>query len=138
MEVKVKLFEGGVMPEFKTSGAVCADCYARLGKSKWVWLKPTLVPLGFALELSAETEALVRGRSGMGKKGHYVVHGTIDMDYRGEVMACIWSILPFRVKNGDRVAQLAVRPAPSVQFVPVQELSETERADGGFGSTGVR
>ena len=78
MIVKIKIIEGGVKPEFKTAEAACADCYSRLDKSKWVWLKPVLIPLGFAMELDVGTEAIVRGRSGMGKKGHYVVHGTID------------------------------------------------------------
>lgn len=137
MKVNIKLLNGGKLPEFKTKGAACADCYSRMDKSKWVWLKPVLIPLGFAMELEEETEAIVRGRSGMGKKGHFVVHGTIDADYRGELSACIWSILPFRVKNGMRIAQLAVRAAPKVEFVCVKNLSETERNAGGFGSTGV-
>ena len=137
MFVKIKVFEGGVKPEFKTRGAACADAYARLKKNKIVWLKPVLIPLGFAIELDSFTEAIVRGRSGMGKKGHYVVHGTIDSDFRGEVSACIWSILPFKVKNKDRIAQIAVRNIPYIQFQEVDNLSETERGNGGFGSTGV-
>ena len=138
MRIKIKLIDGGQLPEFKTAGAVCADAYARLSKPKWVWLFPKLIPLGFAVELPFESELLVRGRSGNGKKGHYVVHGTVDEDYRGEVSACIWSILPFRIKNGYRIAQIAVRPAPKVDFNVTDELSVTERGDGGFGSTGVK
>ncbi len=137
MYVKIKIIDGGVKPEFKTAEAACADCYSRLAKPKIVWLKPVLIPLGFALELNVGTEAIVRGRSGMGKKGHYVVHGTIDADYCGEISACIWSIFPFRIKNGMRIAQLAVREAPSIQFHIVDKLSETTRGTGGFGSTGV-
>ena len=137
MIVKIKVFEGGKKPEFKTAEAACADTYARLNKPKWIWLKPVLIPLGFAMELNVETEAIVRGRSGMGRKGHYVVHGTIDSDFRGEISACMWSILPFRVKNGMRIAQLAVRSAPTVQFDCVDRLTETARGAGGFGSTGV-
>lgn len=137
MIVKIKIIEGGVKPEFKTAEAACADCYSRLDKSKWVWLKPVLIPLGFAMELDVGTEAIVRGRSGMGKKGHYVVHGTIDADFRGEISACMWSIFPFKIKNGMRIAQLAVRAAPTVQFNCVDKLTETARGSGGFGSTGV-
>ena len=120
-----------------TEGAACADCFARLKKSRWIWLKPTLIPLGFALELEKDTEAIVRGRSGMGKKGHYVGHGTIDADYRGELSACMWSIFPFRVKDKTRIAQLAVREAPKIQFKIVESLSKTARDNNGFGSTGV-
>lgn len=137
MIVNIKLLKGGKLPEFKTKGAVCADCYSRLDKSKWVWLKPVLIPLGFAIELEEDTEAIVRGRSGMGKKGHYIVHGTIDADFRGEISACMWSIFPFRVKNEMRIAQLAIRPAPKIQWKCIENLSETERNTGGFGSTGV-
>lgn len=137
MIVKIKVFDGGKKPEFKTAEAACADCYARLNKSKIVWLKPVLIPLGFAMELDIGTEAIVRGRSGLGKKGHFVVHGTIDADFRGEISACMWSILPFKVKNGMRIAQLAVRWAPSVHFDCVDTLTATERGSGGFGSTGV-
>ena len=137
MIVKIKIIGGGKKPEFKTAEAACADTYARLDKPKWVWLKPVLIPLGFAMELDIGTEAIVRGRSGMGKKGHYVVHGTIDADYRGEISACMWSILPFKVKNEMRIAQLAVRNVPSIHFDCVDNLTETERGAGGFGSTGV-
>ena len=137
MIVKIKVFDGGKKPEFKTAEAACADCYARLNKPKFVWLKPVLIPLGFAMELDVGTEAIVRGRSGMGKKGHFVVHGTIDADFRGEISACMWSILPFKVKNEMRIAQLAVRWAPSIYFDCVDTLSETKRGSGGFGSTGV-
>lgn len=138
MDIKLKLINGGKVPEFKTAGAACADTYARLSKPTWVWLFPKLIPLGFAVELPSETEMIVRGRSGNGKKGHYIVHGTVDEDFRGEVSACVWSILPFRVKDGFRIAQVAIRPAPKVSFNTVSELSETERGSGGFGSTGSR
>lgn len=137
MIVNIKLIQGGKLPVFMTEDAACADCFARLNKTRWIWLKPTLIPLGIALELEKEKEAIVRGRSGMGKKGHYIVHGTIDADYRGEISACMWSIFPFRVKNGTRIAQLAVREAPKIQFRIVESLSKTTRDNNGFGSTGV-
>lgn len=137
MDVKVKLIDGGKIPEYKTEGAACADAYARLSGWKIVWLKPTLIPLGFAAELPHGWEMLIRGRSGNGKKGRFVVHGTIDEDYRGEISACIWSLLPFIVKEGDRIAQCAVREAERVSFAQVDELSETKRGSGGFGHTGV-
>jgi dUTP pyrophosphatase len=141
MDVKIKLVEEGgkalgMMPVFKTSGSACADSFARLAKRKFVWLKPILVPLGICLELPCNTEAIVRGRSGNGRKGLYVVHGTIDEDYRGEVSACVWSILPRFVKPGERIAQIAVRHIPKIFFEPCKTLSETVRGAGGFGSTG--
>ena len=54
MKVNIKLLNGGKLPEFKTKGAACADCYSRMDKSKWVWLKPVLIPLSFAMELEVK------------------------------------------------------------------------------------
>ena len=141
MLVKIKIIKGddcvqGKMPVFKTAGSACADAFARLGKKRFVWLKPVLIPLGICLELPEETEAIVRGRSGNGRRGLYVVHGTVDEDYRGEISACVWSILPRFVNPSERIAQIAVRSAPRIVFNCCDSLSETVRGSSGFGSTG--
>lgn len=132
-EIKIKLM-GGKVPDYKTSGAACADCVSKV--DKWVWLKPVLIPLGFALQIPEGWEAVIRPRSGMSKKAHYVALGTIDCDYRGEVSANMWSLLPYKVKKGDRVCQMFFDEVKKIKFCLATELDETERGNGGFGSTG--
>lgn len=131
--IKIKLIAGKI-PEYKTKGAACADCVSRI--DKWVWLKPVLIPLGFALELPEGWEAQIRPRSSLNKRGHYGLLGTIDSDYRGEVHGMIWSILPYKIHAGDRVCQIYFGEAKQVKFSVVSKLDETERGNGGFGSTG--
>lgn len=140
-EIKIKLIGGGKMPERKTDGAVGFDCYARLGKACAVF-EPTcrgLIPLGFAMELPEGYEAVIRPRSGLSKKGIDETIGTIDFDYRGEVMACVVnnSKEDFRVYDGDRICQIVIREVPKVKLIEVSELSKTERGEGGFGHTGI-
>lgn len=131
---KIKLFEDGKIPFYATIDASCADCYAN--EKKFVWLKPVLISLGFALEIESGYEAQIRPRSGMSKRGHFVSLGTIDADYRGEVKACMWSLLPYKVKKGDRVCQIYLGESKGYGFQQVDKLSETERGSGGFGHTG--
>jgi dUTP pyrophosphatase len=99
-----------------------------------------LIPLGFALELQVGYEAIIRPRSGNSKDGIDVCIGTIDINYRGEVMACVCNTLDedFRIEEGDRICQLAIREAPTVAWEVVEELSETERGADGFGSSGIK
>ena len=139
MKIKIKLFEGGRLPEFKTDGAVCADCYSRCKNP--IEIKPNsraLIPLGFAVELPKGYEMVLRPRSGMSKNGIDSVIGTIDFDYRGEVMACVINNLDkaISVENDTRICQCAIRQVPEIEFEVVSELSETKRGAGGFGSTG--
>ena len=139
MKVKIKLFEGGKLPEYKTDGAVCADCYARCEIP--IEVKPNerkLIPLGFAVELPKGYEMVIRPRSGMTKNGVDVGIGTIDYDYRGEVRACIINNFgkAISVENGDRICQCAIRQVPDFEFEVVEQLSKTTRDSDGFGSTG--
>ena len=140
--MNVKLIEGGKMPEYMTEQAACADCYARIPSGEITVLagKRTLVPLGFAIELPEGYEAVIRPRSGLTKKGIDNGIGTIDSDYRGELMACVInnSGEDYKICNGDRICQIKIQPAEQVSFVPVEELSETKRGDGGFGHTGIK
>lgn len=140
MEVKIKLFEGGKAPQFKTEGAVCADCYARLESDVVIPCgKRALIPLGFACGLPEGWELQIRPRSGLTSKGIDNGWGTGDWDYTGEYKACVInnSQEPFTVHNGDRVCQMAIREAPKVEFTFVDELNETKRGADGFGSTGI-
>jgi len=138
LKVKIKLFDGGKLPEYKREGDVCLDCYAResVDISKG---KRKLVPLGFALELPIGWEAVIRPRSGNTKGGVDIGIGTIDTNYRGEVMACIInnSDMDLLATRGERICQLAIRESPKIEWEVVDELSETERGANGFGSSGI-
>ena len=100
-----------------------------------------LVPTGLKMALPAGFEAQVRPRSGLALKyGVTVLNtpGTIDSDYRGDIGVVLMnnSTEPFHVRTGDRIAQLVIAKHEQVQFIPVDELNETSRGTGGFGSTG--
>ena len=141
IEVKIKLFDGGKMPERKTYGAVAFDCYARLEEDVVIPVgKRKLIPLGFACGLPDGYELQVRPRSGLTSKEIDNGWGTGDTDYTGEYMACVInnSETDFTVHNGDRICQIAIREVPEVKFELVEELEKTERGDGGFGHTGIR
>lgn len=141
VDVKIKLIEGGRVPQFKTEGAVAADCYARLeGVMNIPPHTRALIPLGFACGLPKNYELQVRPRSGLSSKAIDVTLGTGDTDYTGEYKACVVNNTNenFEVLNGDRICQIAIRKVPTVKFVLVDELEETERADGSFGHTGIR
>lgn len=136
--VKIKLLDGGKLPVYKRNGDACMDCYA----SKKVRILPgkrALVPLGFALELPANYEAVIRPRSGLSNNKVDIAIGTIDSNYRGEVSACVINKkdIPFCVNVGDRICQLAVRETPTVIWQEVDTLSESERGADGFGSSGI-
>lgn len=140
MNVKIKLIDGGKLPEYKRDGDVCMDCYARCEKPQPIPAgKRALIPLGFALELPEGYEAVIRPRSGMNKTGVDSLIGTIDTNYRGEVCAILWNNtgVAISVENGTRICQLAIREAPHIEWDVVSELSETNRNDKGFGSTGL-
>lgn len=101
-----------------------------------------LVATGLVLELPPGTEAQVRPRSGLATKfGVTVLNspGTIDADYRGELSVILINhgAQAFRIKRGDRIAQMIVAPVTQARLVEVTVLTETSRGSGGFGSTGV-
>jgi len=103
--------------------------------------KPTLVPTGVFLELPAGFEAQIRPRSGLAvKQGLTLLNtpGTIDAGYRGEIQCIMFNTAetPFEVRRGDRIAQMVIARLPDVTLEEAAELNETERASGGFGSTG--
>lgn len=140
MKVKIKIIDGGKLPEYKTEGAACADCYARLS-APFISIpkgKRCLVNLGFAIEVPEGYEAVIRPRSGLSKTGIDVAIGTIDWDYRGEVKACVINNTDgdFDIHNEDRICQIKIQKAEQFEFEKVDTLSETERGEKGFGSTG--
>lgn len=141
MKIKIKRIENGILPEYKTAGAAGADCYARIEKEIILNENDMItVPLGFAVEIPDGYEMQIRPRSGLARKNKTVaVLGTIDSDYRGEVAAFIinHSKSTFTIEPNDRIAQAVVCPVIRAEWELTDELSETERGKGGFGSTGV-
>lgn len=139
MLVKIKLVDGGKLPEYKTEGASCCDCYSRLATPFVIIPKGArvLINLGFCLELPKGWEAVIRPRSGLSESID-VVTGTIDSDYRGEVKCRFVNNSggDFEIKNLERICQMKIQRAERFEFLEVEELSETERGNKGFGSTG--
>lgn len=141
-KIRIKVFDGGKVPEYKHDDDACADCYARLAGSEITIPNGgrCLVALGFAIELPRGWEAVIRPRSGLSKRGIDNTIGTIDAGYRGEVMVCVVNNSggDYTIYNHDRICQLKIQEARQFKFVPVEELSETDRGSGGFGSTGMK
>ncbi len=130
------------IPAYQTSLAAGMDVHAAITEP--MLLEPNrvvLVPTGFALAIPEGFEAQVRPRSGLSTKHGVTVPnapGTIDADYRGEVMVALINLgrSDFTIEPGMRVAQLVFAPVARADITEVSELSSTERGTGGFGSTG--
>ena len=104
--------------------------------------KRALIPTRLFMEFEPGYEVQIRARSGLATKhGIGLVNGvgTIDSDYRGEVKVALINLGEdaFAVRNGDRIAQMVISPVVRAEIEPADELSDTERGKGGFGSTGV-
>jgi dUTP pyrophosphatase len=128
------------LPERATDGASGLDLCAFLPDGDIVLgIDPVRVPTGIAIELPEGYDAQVRPRSGLSLKGIGVSFGTIDSDYRGEVLVTMWvfgSRREYTVRHGDRIAQLVIARLADLPVVEVDELSSSERGAGGHGSTG--
>lgn len=134
-----KLSDAAVVPQLATLDSAGFD----LTSIEDVVLGPgsrVVVDTGIALEIPKGYEGQVRPRSGLaGRYGLTVLNapGTIDADYRGPIKVILHNTGPlYEVKTGDRIAQLIIQRVPKVKFEAADDLSETERGDGGFGSTG--
>ena len=142
IKIQIKILSNNPLPEYKTSGSVGMDLQAYLNDS--VILHPgcrMLVPTGIKIGLPEGYEAQVRPRSGLALKNGITclnTPGTIDSDYRGEIGVILinHSAHPFTINPGDRIAQLVINKVEIADFVEVEELSDTERGEGGFGHTG--
>ncbi|MEI6055584.1 MAG: dUTP diphosphatase [Lentisphaerota bacterium] len=140
--VKFKMLEGcqDLSPKKAHHDDAAFDLMAREG----ALLEPAkskLVPTGLFIELPIHYEAQVRPRSGLAIKHNLTVTnspGTIDSGYRGEVCVIMLNAGKenYTVKKGDRIAQMVIAKLPEVEMVQVDELSDTKRGSGGFGSTG--
>lgn len=139
MQIKFKrLDEEAITPEFKTAGAVAVDLTVIEDKIIQP-LHTELLATGLAFELPQGYEMHIRGRSSTFKNTNLLIDGTIDSDYRGEVKIMIKNVgsYPVTINAGDRLAQGVISKVEQAFFLEVQELSETKRGIGGFGSTGV-
>ena len=138
-----KLSKTAIIPKYETQGASGVDISANINEDLTLATnESTLVPTGIAVCIPQGFEIQIRPRSGLAaKKGISVLNtpGTIDADYRGEIKVILINHgnEPFIIRNGDRIAQMVVCPIVQAKFEEVDELSDTERGSGGFGSTGV-
>ena len=128
------------LPYRATSGSTGYDLFACLGEETLtVGQEPVRVPTGLAIEAPSGYDVQIRPRSGLSFKGVMVTYGTIDADYRGELLVTMYT-LPYRephiVSDGDRIAQLVISRVADVDLLEVDELSESVRGEGGHGSTG--
>ena len=144
MKVKVINRSHNPLPQYATDAAAGLD--VRADNPEPIVLKPlgrALVPTGLFLEIPVGFEVQVRPRSGLAsKKGITVLNapGTIDADYRGEVCVILVNLSdePFTVERGERIAQLVLAKHEVIDWEEVDELAESSRGVGGFGSTGTK
>jgi dUTP pyrophosphatase len=142
MNLKVKrLRPEAKLPSRATTGASGFDLHSCINDGGSIQLNPTpkLIGTGIALEVPPGYDAQIRPRSGLSAKGVGVTLGTVDSDYRGEVMVTMYMMAPgisFEIKHGDRIAQLVIHKLADVKVVETEALSTTERGAGGHGSTG--
>jgi len=131
------------LPAYQTAGSAGIDLVANLGQPITIQpLNRAIIPTGLFMAIPQGMEGQVRPRSGLAtKKGVTVINspGTIDYDYRGEVMVGLVNLSnePYTVNDGDRVAQLVISKFEALTIQKVDSLDETSRGHGGFGHTGV-
>lgn len=145
LNVNIKLTRGQTLPAYATDGSAAVDLRAAMDAP--VEIAPggrAMIPTGVAIAPETrDVVAIVAARSGLAvKKGICLSNGigVIDADYRGEICVGLLntSAEAFTVAPGDRIAQLMFLPVLAANFLPVEELDETARGAGGFGSTGVK
>ena len=143
VKVLIKRLDPAVkLPIYKTSGASGMDLMAFIKKP--INIKPktsSLIPTGLSVSFSKDYEIQIRPRSGLAAKNNISVlntPGTIDSDYRGEIKIILFNHgkEEFIVNNNDRIAQMVLMPILKIEFDEVDDLPDTIRGSGGFGSTG--
>jgi dUTP pyrophosphatase len=144
MTIKIINKSQHALPNYETIASAGMDLRANLSES--ITLKPlgrAIVKTGLFIELPIGYEAQVRPRSGLAAKNGITVlnaPGTVDADYRGEIGVILVNLSneDFVIQNGERIAQLIIAKHERAEWIEVQELTETSRGEGGFGSTGVK
>ena len=144
LEVRIKRIDKGLpLPRYAHTGDAGCDLYSR----EEVIISPgerALIGTGIAISLPQGNAAFIQPRSGLAAKhGVTIVNtpGLIDCQYRGEIKIILLNTDPretFKVKKGDKIAQMVIQKVEEADFVEVEDLDETERGAGGFGSTGVQ
>ncbi len=137
-----RLHKAVKLPEYKSDGASGIDLMAFVKDS--IKVKPqtsTLIPTGISLAFSNNYEIQIRPRSGLALRNNISVlntPGTVDSDYRGEIKVIIYNHgnEDFVINNGDRIAQMVLSPVIKINFEETNNLPDTVRGQGGFGSTG--
>ena len=143
LRVLISKREGAQLPAYETIAAAGMDLVAFIDKD--IVLKPgerALIPTGILVGIPEGFEAEIRPRRGLALKyGVTILNapGTIDSDYRGEIKVILINLgnMDFTVRNGDRIAQMVFKNVVRVSWEVVEELPETKRNKGGFGSTGI-
>lgn len=144
MQIKIINKSNHELPNYETIASAGMDLRANISEPITLKsLERTIVKTGLFIELPIGYEAQVRPRSGLAaKKGITVLNspGTVDADYRGEIGVILVNLSneTFVIQNGERIAQLVIAKHERAEWVAVNELSETSRGAGGFGSTGVK
>lgn len=128
-------------PILGSAGAACWDLTAWIEKPLALWPKepPVAVPVGLEVAIPMGYEGQIRLRSGLAMRGVVIPNapGTIDSDYRGEIKVLLMALVEkVMIEPGQRIAQIAIREVPAVEWAHVNELPATVRGRGGFGSTG--
>ena len=139
-----RVHRDALLPQYHTAGAAGADVHACLDEP--VTLQPMerrLIPTGLAVAIPRGYEAQIRARSGLSiKHGITMVNGvgTIDADYRGEFGVLVINLgqEAFTIEHGMRIAQMVIARHERAEWIEVDKLDETERGEGGYGSTGYR
>ncbi len=144
MQIKIINKSNHELPNYETIASAGMDMRADIQEPIIIKsLERTMVPTGLYIELPIGYEAQVRPRSGLAfKNGVTCLNspGTIDADYRGELKVILVNLSheDFTINNGDRIAQMVIAKHERATWLQVEELSETSRGEGGFGSTGVK
>ena len=145
IEILIKrLTKTALIPKYETAGSSGMDLAADVDDK--IDIKPgetQIVPTGLAVSIPQDFEIQIRPRSGLAAKNQISVlntPGTIDADYRGEVKVLLINHgdVPFKISRGERIAQMIIAPITQPEFISVNELTETARGEGGFGSTGTQ
>ena len=139
MNIRIKLSDPKCKPVYATDGSAGMDLKARIDKSI-IFVREggqATIPTGVFMEIPQGYEGQIRPRSGLFKQGLFTT-GTIDSDYRGEIMVTLISLIDawVEIMPYERIAQLVIAPVVRAELDVVSELSETKRGTGGFGHTG--
>ena len=137
-----KLDKKVITPEYKTKGSSGMDLMANIKDAVFLKSgKSDIIPTGIAISIPVGYEIQIRPRSGLAAKKKITVlntPGTIDADYRGEIKVILINLgnEEFKINPNDRIAQMVLCPVIKAELVEVDELQNTKRGEGGFGSTG--